>query len=86
MKIVTDSATDTELLQESEINIPVVPLRVKLGNEEFKDKIDLMVYKLYELTYKEVKIVDTEFDKVLSEFGLSKSDYERMSVEELAEI
>ena len=42
-----------------------------------------MVYKLYESTYEEVKIVDAEFDKVLSEFGLSKADYERMSVDEL---
>ena len=40
-----------------------------------------MVYKLYELTYEEVKIVDSEFDKVLAEFGLSRADYERMSVE-----
>lgn len=46
----------------------------------------LMVYKLYELTYDEVKIVDSEFDKVLASFGLSKADYEQMSVEELSKI
>ena len=45
-----------------------------------------MVYKLYELTYDEVKIVDSEFDKVLASFGLSKADYEQMSVEELSKI
>jgi len=50
-----------------------------------ENQIDLMVYKLYELTYEEVKIVDPQFDNVLVEFGLSKEDYERLSVEELAE-
>ena len=35
-----------------------------------EDKIDLMVYKLYELTYEEVKIVDTAF-------ALSKEEYEQ---------
>ena len=49
-------------------------------------QIDLMVYKLYDLTYEEVKIVDADFDKVLAEFSLSKEDYERMSVEELSKI
>jgi len=44
-----------------------------------------MVYKLYELTYEEVKIVDPEFDNVFVDFGLSTEDYERLSVEELAE-
>ena len=61
-------------------------LDLKEQNEEttlLENQIDLMVYKLYELTYKEVKIVDAEFDNVLSEFDLSKEDYERMSVEEL---
>ena len=51
-----------------------------------ENQIDLMVYKLYELTYEEVKIVDADFDKVLAEFSLSKADYERMSIEELGEL
>jgi len=43
----------------------------KLGEDtkELEDKIDLMVYKLYKLTYDEVKIID-------SEFWLSKKEYE----------
>ena len=49
MKIVTDSATDTEILQESEIKIPVIPLRVKLGDKEYKDKIDLSPDEFYAL-------------------------------------
>jgi len=28
----------------------------------------------------------TEFDEILAEFGLSKDEYEKMSVEELAEL
>jgi len=42
-----------------------------------------MVYKLYELTYEEVKIVDPEMDKVLESFGIGKEEYERMNVEEI---
>ena len=48
--------------------------------------IDIMVYKLYELKYEEIKDIDSEFDKVLAEFGLTKDDYERMCVEDLAGI
>ena len=31
------------------------------NTQHLEDKIDLMVYKLYELTYDEVRIVDPEF-------------------------
>ncbi|NQV18641.1 MAG: hypothetical protein HQ534_08880 [Armatimonadetes bacterium] len=51
-----------------------------------EDKIDLMVYKLYELTYEEVKIVDPVIDKVLISFGLNKAGYERRGIEELVEM
>jgi len=51
--------------------------------QKLEDQIDLMVYKLYELTYEEAKIVDPELDSVLAQFGLSKEDFERMGVEEL---
>ncbi|MBL7086108.1 MAG: Eco57I restriction-modification methylase domain-containing protein [Candidatus Cloacimonetes bacterium] len=54
--------------------------------QQLEDKIDLMVYKLYELTYEEAKIVDSQLDEVLAQFDLSKADYERMSLEELAEM
>jgi hypothetical protein len=49
-------------------------------------QIDLMVYKLYELTYSEVKLIDPDFDSILASFGLSTQDYERMSVLELSEL
>ena len=44
---------------------------ISLNNNsiEFQKQIDLMVYKLYELTYKEVKIIEPEFE-------LSKKEYE----------
>ncbi len=38
--------------------------------KEYEKQIDIMVYKLYELTYDEVLIVDPEFD-------LSREEYER---------
>jgi hypothetical protein len=62
--------------------------RIEAGEntQQLEDQIDLMVYKLYELTYGEAKIVDPELDSVLGQFGLGKEDFERMSVDELAEM
>lgn len=31
-----------------------------------EDQIDIMVYKLYELTYEEVKVIDPEIEKIIS--------------------
>lgn len=42
--------------------------------------LDLMVYKLYELTYDETMIVDPELEQVIS-----REDYEKAGIEELAE-
>lgn len=47
---------------------------------EIESIIDLMVYKLYTLTYDECRIIDPEIGKLIS-----REDYERMGVEELAE-
>jgi hypothetical protein len=47
---------------------------------------DVIVFKIYELKYEDCKIVDPDFDSVLAQFGLTPEDYERMSVEELAEL
>jgi len=43
MRIVTDSATDTGLLQDSDVNasIIIVPLRVNLGETAYRDGIDI---------------------------------------------
>jgi len=40
--------------------------------KQLEDKIDLMVYKLYNLTYEEVKIIDSEIENIIS-----KEEYER---------
>ena len=48
--------------------------------ETEETQIDLMVYKLYELTYDEALIVDPELGKIIS-----LEDYEKASIEELAE-
>ncbi|MBL7149599.1 MAG: Eco57I restriction-modification methylase domain-containing protein [Candidatus Cloacimonetes bacterium] len=47
--------------------------------QKLEDKIDLMVYKLYELTYEEVLIVDPETT-------LSKEEYENFKLEVATEI
>ena len=44
-----------------------------------ENKIDIMVYKLYELTYNEVKIIDPEIEKIVS-----KEKYNAKSIEEIA--
>jgi adenine-specific DNA-methyltransferase len=42
--------------------------------------LDIIIYKLYSLTYDECKIVDPETEKLIS-----REDYEKMSIEELSE-
>lgn len=42
--------------------------------------LDFIIYKLYTLTYDECKIIDPEIEKLIS-----REDYEKMSIEELAE-
>ena len=44
-----------------------------------ENKIDIMVYNLYELTYDEVKIIDPEIEKIIS-----KEKYNAKSIEEIA--
>jgi len=46
----------------------------------YETQIDLMVYKLYELTYDEAMIVDPELEQIIS-----REDYEKAGIEELAE-
>ena len=44
------------------------------GSTSFEHQIDNLVYKLYELTYDEVKVIDPEF-------SLSKKEYEAIKLE-----
>ena len=46
----------------------------KADTSALENQIDQMVYKLYELTYDEVKVIDPEF-------SLSPEEYEAVSVE-----
>lgn len=48
MRIITDSATDTQLLQDSEINIPIIPLKVNLGDTVYRDGIDISPDDFYQ--------------------------------------
>lgn len=45
------------------------------STKHLEDQIDLMVYKLYNLTYEEVKIIDPEIEKIIS-----KEDYEKFEI------
>lgn len=48
---------------------------LQASTKELEDKIDVMVYKLYNLTYEEVKIIDPEIEKIIS-----KEDYGKFEI------
>lgn len=45
------------------------------NTKELEDKIDIMVYKLYSLTFDEVKIIDPDIEKIISE-----EEYEKFEI------
>lgn len=49
MQIVTDSATDTHLLEEKDLGIHIVPLKVTLNEKSYRDGIDISANKFYEV-------------------------------------
>ncbi len=49
MQVVTDSATDTHLLEDKDLDISIVPLKVTLDEKTYRDKIDISADKFYEL-------------------------------------
>ena len=67
-KIVSTIIQDKKLGHSSQYNI---------------DLVDLLVFKLYDLTYLEVKLVDPHIDLVLAQLSLSSSDFERLTLEDL---
>lgn len=55
-------------------------MKFKYEKAYYTTQIDLMVYKLYELTWDEALIVDPELSGIIS-----REDYEKAGIEELAE-
>lgn len=49
MQIVTDSATDTHLLEEKNLGIHIVPLKVTLDEKTYKEGIDITADKFYDV-------------------------------------
>lgn len=47
MQIVTDSATDTHLLEEQNLGVHIVPLKVTLDQKSYRDGIDLTPDQFY---------------------------------------
>ena len=45
------------------------------NTKHLENKIDIIVYKLYNLTYEEVQIIDPEIEKIISE-----KEYEKMEI------
>jgi hypothetical protein len=48
----------------------------KADTSELENQIDILVYKLYELTYEEIKTIDPEIGKIINQ-----ADYEKMEIE-----
>ncbi len=49
MQIVTDSATDTHLLEEKDLGIHIVPLKVTLDEKSYRDGIDISADDFYKV-------------------------------------
>ncbi len=69
----------TEKEEKAIVNLVDQILSAKKKNpqadtSELEHQIDMMVYKLYELTYDEVKIIDPAF-------GLSREEWEKVKVD-----
>jgi DegV family protein with EDD domain len=47
MQIVTDSATDTQMLQNEELKVKIVPLKVNLGEKSYRDGMDISADDFY---------------------------------------
>lgn len=60
--------------------------KINENTDRFESLIDLMVYKLYRLSYLEAKLIEPELDSVLSLYGLSPHDYEKISLSELSRL
>lgn len=60
--------------------------RNDLSTKTYEDKINLMVYKIYDLTYGEALLIDPELDAVLAGFALDFASFEKLSLEEISEL
>ncbi len=66
--------------------------KIKLAKENdkcsqiYEDQIDLMVYRLYDLSYEEALLIDPNLDEVLANFDLDAQSFEKLSLEEISEI
>ncbi len=49
MQIVTDSATDTQMLQDKYIKVKIVPLKVNLGEKAYRDGVDISANDFYKV-------------------------------------
>lgn len=49
MQIVTDSATDTQMLQDKDIKVKIVPLKVNLGEKAYRDGVDISANDFYKV-------------------------------------
>ncbi|MCJ7518809.1 MAG: DegV family protein [Anaerolineaceae bacterium] len=52
MQVVTDSATDTHLLEDKGLDVHIVPLKVTLDEKTYRDKIDISADEFYKILEK----------------------------------
>jgi DegV family protein with EDD domain len=84
MQIVTDSATDTQLLKNDSLKFTIVPLKVTLGDKSYRDGIDISADDFYKVLEKSSDLPITSQPSV-GEFAevyrrLAKNDPEILSI------
>jgi DegV family protein with EDD domain len=84
MQIVTDSATDTQLLKNDKLKLNIVPLKVTLGDKSYRDGIDISADDFYKVLEKSSELPITSQPSV-GEFAemyrkLAKNDPDILSI------
>lgn len=84
MQVVTDSATDTHLLEEKNLDVHIVPLKVTLDEKTYRDTIDISADDFYKVLVSSGKLPVTsqpsagEFAEVYRQ--LAKNDPDILSI------
>ncbi len=84
MQIVTDSATDTQLLKNDQLKMNIVPLKVTLGEKSYRDGIDISADDFYKVLEKSSELPITSQPSV-GEFAemyrkIAKNDPDILSI------
>ncbi|MDD3535934.1 MAG: TaqI-like C-terminal specificity domain-containing protein, partial [Candidatus Cloacimonetes bacterium] len=85
MQVLPIYMADKDMMQlfESVVNSVLANRSNGIDTQPYEDQIDLMVYKLYDLNYEEMRLIDPNLDQVLAAFGLDAASFAQLSLEDL---